>query len=495
MAAKRAMSRRRFLTLTGVAAGATTLAACAGTPQVVEKVVKETVEVEKIVKETVVVEKQVTVEVLAKGSIPIAWWVYPQWDGITGEEAEIDGKEPTALDWPRHVSEQFMEMHPEVRVDLELMDWGTGRQKVNVAAAAGLGPDVWWEDNGEILKFALQGVLEPIDDALTGDDLEDFQPWAIEHATIAGKIWYWPWVSYTTCVMANRALFAERGAESFLPPEDNRKWDYNQFLEALKEMTFDRDGDGTVDVYGYAIPCQQNPGDYHRHNFLWGRGARIFSPEWDRITLYVPEAVEGLQYMQDLEHRHQVIPAGSAAMSNSDAGRMWNEGRLALYPAEPGIKFQLEKAMREGTIPEGLIELYPVFHPSQPPNEPVEYSGEEGIGVFKQKDPGKLGLVMEFARFLTNTENQKAIKPLKYFPVRKSAGNLYPDDEFMEFMATTLAYAGPDTSVPYYYGARQFFVPMYQEVMSLQRTPEEALQFASSEAQKWLDEQLAQRVI
>lgn len=495
MAQRLALSRRRFLALSGLATGAATLAACAATPQVVEKVVKETVEVEKVVKETVVVEKEVVVEVLAKGSIPINWWVYPQWDGITGEEAQVDGKDPSPLDWPRFASDQFTELHPEVRVNLELLDWGTGRQKINVAAAAGLGPDVWWEDNGEILKFALQGVLEPIDDALIDDDLQDFQPWALEHAKIGGKTWYWPWVSYTTCVMANRALFAERGAESLLPPQDDRKWDYNQFLEALKEMTFDRDGDGSADVYGYAIPCKDNSGDYHRHNFLWGRGARIFSPEWDKVTLDVPGAVEGLQYMQDLEHVHQVVPAGSAAMGGSDAGRLWNEGRLALYPAEPGVKFSLEKAVREGTIAEGLIELYPVFHPSAPPNDPVEYSGEEGIGVFKQNDPGKLTLVMEFARFLTNTESQKAIKPLKYFPVRKSAGNLYPDDEFMDFMATTLAFAGPDTSVPFYYGARQFFVPMYQEVMSLQRAPAEALAFATTETQKWLDEQLAQRVI
>ena len=58
MAKKRKIDRRDFLVLSGLASASAMLAACQ--PKVVEKVVKETVEVEKVVKETVEVEKEVT---------------------------------------------------------------------------------------------------------------------------------------------------------------------------------------------------------------------------------------------------------------------------------------------------------------------------------------------------------------------------------------------------------------------------------------------------
>ena len=63
----RNLSRRRLLAGMGVAGAAGALAACGATPtpQVIEKVVKETVEVEKIVEQTVEVEK-VTTQIVEK---------------------------------------------------------------------------------------------------------------------------------------------------------------------------------------------------------------------------------------------------------------------------------------------------------------------------------------------------------------------------------------------------------------------------------------------
>lgn len=57
------MTRREMLKLAGALGAGSLLAACAPTPEVIEKVVKETVEVEKVVKETVEVEKVVEKEV------------------------------------------------------------------------------------------------------------------------------------------------------------------------------------------------------------------------------------------------------------------------------------------------------------------------------------------------------------------------------------------------------------------------------------------------
>lgn len=70
MSAKQ-LSRRSFLQMVGGGALAALLASCQ--PKVVEKVVKETVEVEKIVKETVVVEKEATPAPKRGGVMTLNW--------------------------------------------------------------------------------------------------------------------------------------------------------------------------------------------------------------------------------------------------------------------------------------------------------------------------------------------------------------------------------------------------------------------------------------
>lgn len=74
------VGRRDFLRLTGVGLVSVAAAACGGEPEVVEKVVKETVEVEKVVKETVEVEKEVT-RIVEEGE-----------EGEEGEEPVATGK-------------------------------------------------------------------------------------------------------------------------------------------------------------------------------------------------------------------------------------------------------------------------------------------------------------------------------------------------------------------------------------------------------------------
>ena len=89
MATKR--TRRDFMRLSALGAASALVAACAQ-PEVVEKVVKETVVVEgtpqvveKVIKETVVVEKEVQAPAPASGKVIFDWWW--QWGGLTGLNA------------------------------------------------------------------------------------------------------------------------------------------------------------------------------------------------------------------------------------------------------------------------------------------------------------------------------------------------------------------------------------------------------------------------
>ncbi|MFW5992275.1 MAG: hypothetical protein ACOCQN_03705 [Halanaerobiaceae bacterium] len=49
-------------------------------------------------------------------------------------------------------------------------------------------------------------------------------------------------------LLLNLEIFEEREVE---PPEDG-KWTWDEFIDKMKKLTFDRDSDGEIDVYGFS---------------------------------------------------------------------------------------------------------------------------------------------------------------------------------------------------------------------------------------------------
>lgn len=76
------------------------------------------------------------------------------------------------------------------------------------------------------------------------------------------------------------------------------------------------------------------------------------------------------------------------------------------------------------------------------------------------------------------------------FPSRKSSGELYSDDEFMQYMQGTVKYGSPDFANPFYHTvSRQFITPMLQAVFSGQKTVKQALEDATRDANRYLEQQ------
>ena len=93
--------------------------------------------------------------------------------------------------------------------------------------------------------------------------------------------------------------------------------------------------------------------------------------------------------------------------------------------------------------------------PHDPEVGPVAYETSGGFLVFKQDDAAKRDMVMEFARFLTNTENAKMLETLMYITARRSA------NEQLEFATVTPYLADVATEVSVYQAAIDHGIPYY----------------------------------
>ncbi len=417
--------------------------------------------------------------------IHLKWWVFPQWSGLTGKE-----KNGTAEDWPRLKIKEFEKAHPGVKIDLEVLTWQGGSQKLDLAVLSKTYPDVCYLAAVNVRKYADQGVLEPIDPYLTEFDHADIHPNVMELCRYRGKAYLWPWLCNALVMAINVDIFKERGIEHLIPKPPERSWTYDQFIEAAKACTFDRNGDGKTDVYGYALYGIPTSVEYQMLTLVQGFGGRLYSRDGTQFTLNSPEGVRGMQFLMDLLDKHKVVPPGPAGIQAGQVGQMFMNQEVATISAISGIIKAIKLSAERGEFP--LFNAILVQPPHLPGKEPTSLLSVGGYVVFKREDKRRRDAAMEFARFLTNAENCRALSIVGQLPARKSAGNIYPGDLDMGVVAGLLPVAreyftaaGPELG--------QVVNGIYQEIFTHAKTPEEALADAEKRANEIITRERRER--
>ena len=414
----------------------------------------------------------------------IQWWDGPTVIGIPGQERRPDD---TAKDYLSQIARQFEAQYPEVKIEISIYGWEEIRNKIKIAMMAGSGPDIGYDSVDVILNYARIGALEPVEDYMTDEDREDFFPGNLKRATFQGHTWCWPLDTSSPCFIAvNRRIFRERGVEHLLPKLEDPEWTFEEFIQAAKAVTFDSDGDGEIDVWGYGMQFKETYG-YARNSFLWGMGASIFDESGTRFNLNSPEAEQALQLIYDLEYKYKVMKPGGTALRWYDLQQDWIRSKLVMVPALASLKEGIKDAIRDEIAKPGELEIYPIPFPRAMDRSPRLYLGDDGMCVFKQKDPRKKELVMKLAQFITNTQHQRERSPfINMFPARKSVGNVYPNNPFMQQVDRLRIYGSADASKPLYVAMRPIIATLFQSVMIGERKPKAALEEAEKRALRML---------
>lgn len=416
-------------------------------------------------------------------TLTIKLWTQDTWLGITGHE--LDGvplDDPrqalyTRKDWYLKVADEFRSLHPDqnIQFEIEILDWTTGFQKLDIAVASGLPPDIMVSTSGIALKYARFGLLEAFDDYISSEDIADFGAF-YDFSEYDGKHYFLPFIGGSRYMVANRKIFEERQVAHLLPTEGDRRWSFDEFLEAAKATTFDRDGDGIIDVYGFSLPFQRSSPQQDQMPFFWGHGAVQFNADGDTLIMNSEAGVRAMQFMVDLEHKHHIMPRGSAGLRSNDVTDLWNEGRLAMRMGSHATLIGHERALNTGVIKDDVIELHPMMYPSLPGIKPRVFVVADSPCVFKQEDPEKLRLIMDFVRFLTNTQHEReASYALSTLPTRTSANDVWSEDPYQEYVLRVTKYGTRDAIQGYGIPLVNMTRAAFQAAMARQVSPRQAL--------------------
>lgn len=354
---------------------------------------------------------------IVAAKVELVWWHAP-W-GYTG-------RYETEEEWIDGVIGDFQEDYPDVSIKVERIPWEDWQAKVTAAIAAGSPPDVLIMGSWLGRVWAEYGVIEPIDEHLTEDDINDFFESDLSAGIIDGKHYVWPWFNQGATLMVNKDIADNRGVT--LPANKEGDWTAPEFLQAAQKMTFDSSGSGKVDTYGFAVFGIEPAIHWQQIGWFGSFGADFFNEAGDKIVLNSPEGKNALNFLLDLQDKHKVTPPGGAGLAVSDLSEMFLQSRLAITYGQADFERQLRLAFTQGKIDKTFaIETLQYPH-AEYVDSSVTRIGPTGAYVFKQRRGGaeRLEAAMAFARLLTGKEEQiERAKLGASLPTRKSAAPFY----------------------------------------------------------------------
>ncbi|ASJ10268.1 maltotriose-binding protein [Thermococcus sp. P6] len=181
--------------------------------------------------------------------------------------------QPNELEVFQGLAEEYMAECPDVEIVFE--------QKPNLedalkaAIPAGKGPDLFIWAHDWIGKFAEAGLLEPIDDYVTDDVLNQFAPAAQEAIQYKGHFYAMPFAAETVALIYNKDMVNE-------PPKTFDE------MKAIMEKYTDPDNE----KYGIAYPINA----YFISAWAQVFGGYYFDDKTEQPGLDDPKTVEGFKF-------------------------------------------------------------------------------------------------------------------------------------------------------------------------------------------------------
>ncbi len=207
----------------------------------------------------------------------------------------------------KEVIAAFEASHPHIKINMQSMHWGNEYElRLRTELAAGNHPDIMAIDSPNLALYANSGSLLSMDSFMKKDgNIDDIPEGVLNGLTYKDEIYLAPIVESSIALFYNMNLFREAGIP-FPSGDPNNPMTWDEVLEIAKKINNPADG-----VIGLDPAQGFNVGEgpaYFKMPILWQFGADVISPDGTTAQGYInsPEALEALQFYQDLYFKHGV---------------------------------------------------------------------------------------------------------------------------------------------------------------------------------------------
>ncbi len=212
----------------------------------------------------------------------------------------------------------FMEANPNIKVQVDMSDWGTLGEKMLTSFAGNIPLDLVETGSDWVGPYARRKQFMPLDDYITKDyqdEITDFYHDMVEISRVEGKLMGLPYILDIRTMCYRKDHFEEVGLDPETPPDT---WD--DLVEYATKLV-KTDAQGNITRAGYMIDASTPAGALFEFWYLLVQnGSDVVVPwgSWDvnDVVFNGPEGVEALQFLYDLVNKYKVSPISGMATQN-----------------------------------------------------------------------------------------------------------------------------------------------------------------------------------
>jgi multiple sugar transport system substrate-binding protein len=214
---------------------------------------------------------------------------------------------------------KFNEKFPQIKVEVEIVaPVDQYLLKLETSATGKSAPDIFWTTIPYFQKYAMNGILEPLDSwmARDGYSLDSIYENLVKTFSYGGKVYGIPKDYDTMGLWYNKTMFDKAGI-----PYPNDTWDWNKLVEVGKQLN-----DPSKGVWGFAAQAGDRASYY---NTVPQNGGQFITKD-GKSGLNSPEAIQAVKYWVDFIHVHKISPT-LQQMTDTTALNMFKTGKVAMY--------------------------------------------------------------------------------------------------------------------------------------------------------------------
>ncbi|MCH1624063.1 ABC transporter substrate-binding protein [Fredinandcohnia quinoae] len=391
-------------------------------------------------------------------TVEITWWTFPNFQALDGELGKYE----------KQIIEAFNKKHPEIKVNLEMISFEGGPEKLNLAIASNTSPDMIYDAPGRIIDWAKKDLLMPLNDMFPKEVMDDISPALMKQSMVGDDVYMYPFNTGPFMMAVNKTIFEEIGELDLLPLDrPDRTWtvdEYEKALLAVKEKA--------PDVIPSGFYAKSVAGDQGTRGYITNLGgSRFLNEDYSEVAINSPGGVKGLEWVVEASKKGLVAP-GSASLAASDHNDLFLQGKMAFainYSAVLKSLFAPDKTVEF----EDILLPYPTPDGSDPKLEP--FLG--GMAVFNNDDDKKAEAAKKLIDFIVNDPEwgKKNLIQTGGLSARNSITGVYEGSEYEYSELARKFITDPPTIADGYAEIRTFWFPALQEAILGTKTAQEAL--------------------
>lgn len=334
----------------------------------------------------------------------------------------------------------FNRLHPEIKVEYEVVGWGDAYTKIQTAVQGGEGPCLTQLGTTWVPTFGSMGGLRPFSDAEVQavGGAEAFVKASWDTAAVSGQVFALPWFADVRAIAYRKDLLQQAG----LTPQQAFK-DLESFEAALKTIK---------EKTGVAPIVHPGKNDWNVWQnaalFIWAYGGELVSPDGKSAAFASDAAVKGVTQFNSFFAKG-LTPPDTLELNSSQAEGKFNTGEAATVIVGPWQIANARAPEEKGGVTKVVADNLAFAEFPAGPGGQYTFIGGSNLAILKTCQAPEAALT--FINYLLTKESQvRFSQAIGLMPAKKEgqADPAFKDDPLYSAFIAASAKGKTSVAIP-----------------------------------------------